>query len=327
MTQAFLGGSRRHYRGDAPRGPGFARRLHSRTPPALIAATAVLGALVIVAGAVFWSAAREEAVARRRAWPARLEAVFRPPTEGLPNVLSALDDWRRSAKPGPELARELDGAVNAFNGLPRQVEALPRHQARPRYASAARLYLEFLRLERSAVDLPAGARDQVDLTARRVLVLADRVFDRARVAVEPAVFDQPAPGEGELRFPDDVPDWGAEGLVAGSSPASNRPLRQAHRAEQTEARWQEALRRADIPSDGELLAAIDARDPTTLGRLADAFVAAAGRLHSVPDPPNGRERAATVALGLLVRGEAARTAQAGMLDSARRLAAIGSELR
>jgi hypothetical protein len=289
----------------------------------------VFGALVVGAGAVFWSAAREEAAGTRHgAWPARLEAVFRSPTEGLPNVLSALDDWRRGTDPGPELARELDGAVNAFTDLPRQVEALPRHEARPRYASAARLYLEFLRLERSAVDLPAGAlRDQVDLTARRVLVLADRVFDRGRVAVDPASFDQPAPGEGERRFPDDVPDWAAEGLVAGAPPASNRPLREARRAEQTEAGWQEAFRRLNIPGDAELLAAIDAGNPTTLGRLADAFVAAAGRLHSVPDPPNGRERAATVALGLLVRGEAARTAQAGILDSARRLAAIGSELR
>jgi len=288
----------------------------------------VFGALVIVAGAVFWSAARHETAAdRRRGWPARLEALFRPPTEGLPNILAALDDWRRGTKPGPELAQELDGAINAFTDLPRQVERLPRHEARPRYASAARLYLEFLRLERSAVDLPAGVmRDQVDLTARRVVVLADRVFDRGRVAVDPAVFDQPAPGVGELRFPDDVPDWAAEGLVAGTPPAADRPLRQARRAEQSEAAWQEALREAAIPGDAELLAAIDSRNPATLGRLADAFAAAAGRLHSVPDPPNGRERAATVALGLLVRGEAARTAQAGLVDPARRLAAIGSEL-
>jgi len=320
-------------------------RRHPRTPPALLTATAVFAAFVVLAVCVLGSAwRRDRAAAQRRAWPARLEALFRPPTEGLPNILSGLKDWRAGTRDGADLARDLDGAVAAYAGLPHKVESLPRHPARAPYRSAAGLYLEFLRLERAATDLPAESlRGQADLTARRVLVLADRVFDRGRMAADPTALDQPAPGGGEIRYPDDVPDWAAEGLAAGpplaatwSGPVGDRPIRPRFRPEQSDAGWHWALTEAGIPASTELAAAMARGDGGILGRLADAFATGAARLHAAADPPHGRERAATAALGVLVEGEAARAAQVGVLaggrdsaldGSARRLAAIGAELR
>jgi len=328
-----------------PVSEAFTARRPARTPPALIAATAVFGAIVVLAVAVVgmnWR--RDHAAAARQGWTARLVAVFRPPTEGLSNVLTGLQEWRSGAKASPEMARELDGAIAAYSPLPHNVEALPPHEARPRYAAAARLYLEFLRLERAAADLPAGPlRAQADLMARRVNLLADRVFDRGRVAADPSVFDQPPPGEGEIRFPNDVPDWAAEGLAAGppladdppASPVGDRPVRRS-RPQQTEAGWRQALAQAGIPSSAEVQRAITARHAPALAQLAAAFEAGAGRLHQAADPRNGRERAATLVLGVLVQGEAARAALAdvaagavpGPLDaSARRLAAVGAALR
>jgi hypothetical protein len=180
--------------------------------------------------------------------------------------------------------------------------------------------------------------------ARRVNLLADRVFDRGRMAADPSVFDQPPPGDGEIRFPDDVPDWAAEGLAAGppladdppAPPAGDRPVRRS-RPEQTEAAWRQALAQAGIPSSAEVQPAITARHVPALARLAAAFEAGVRRLHQAADPRNGRERAATLALGALVQGEAARAALAdvaaagalpGPLDaSARRLAGVGAALR
>jgi hypothetical protein len=85
---------------------------------------------------------------------------------------------------------------------------------------------------------------------------------------------------------------------------------------------------AGAPTTAELSEAIAAADSTQLRDLARRYDAVSRALHAVPDPVGrfGRDDGAQVRLGLLVAAEAARAAQTGQSDIARRLAAVAASL-
>jgi hypothetical protein len=172
-------------------------------------------------------------------------------------------------------------------------------------------------------DTPAGdLRTQLDLMAKRLRALADRVFDRGHALVKPALGEKPDPNV-DIRLPEEVPNWAAEGLAPGPplddpppAPSEEPQLRQASRPEQPRAQWLAAVEALHPPKP-----TLDSPKET-----ARALVAAAERLRSVPDPAGDREEGARIRLALLVQADGARAAQAGLGDVARRLLVVGDRL-
>ena len=151
-------------------------------------------------------------------------------------------------------------------------------------------------------------RTQLDLLARRVRELADRVFDRGHAALAPYLGEQQSP-DVEVRQPEEVPLWAEEGLAAGppldAAPppaASSPPLRQQTRPQESEAAWAKDVRAA-------LNAKSRAPDANRFGDLARRYVAAAEALRMRPDPKGQRDRSAVLRLGLLVDADGARAFQ------------------
>ena len=96
-------------------------------------------------------------------------------------------------------------------------------------------------------------------------------------------------------------------------PAADRlgSVREESRPTEPRPAWVGAVGRAAVPDTKALASAITAADPAALQLLARAYVAAAEKLRTEPDPagPIGREESARYRLSLLVRADAARASQ------------------
>jgi hypothetical protein len=187
------------------------------------------------------------------------------------------------------------------------------------YVRAGELYVEAARLLQVEAALPAGSlRDQLGLSSRRTRELGDRVFDRGHVIID-AYLREPVSPDVEVRLPEEVPQWAAEGLAAGPPlepvpPPPAAPLppqRQATRPTEIRSKWLRTVHDTVTPSAPDIAAAIAAPDPPRLQRLADDLQAAADRLAAEPDPkgPEGREESARYRLAMLIRQESIRAAQ------------------
>jgi hypothetical protein len=283
------------------------------------------------------------------AWLQRLDDAFRPVADRLPELVQSAQSWAAGTTPPDRFGEDLRRIAPEFVKARNAVAAVPPLKeaplARDLFAASARLYVEYAEVYLGAVEPGAeGLKDQADLIARRLRVLGDRIYDRARHQVDPSR-DEPPTGDVEVRLAEEVPDWAAEGLAAGPPladppppPPAAPPEREVRRPTQSEKKWLDQVRRrTEIPSVAGLGDAIRAGDPAALRSLADRFSAVSVALKKVPDPPKGRDRAAVVRLRLLVYGEAARVAQAAVVvgspaagtrwaGSARRLAVIADGL-
>jgi hypothetical protein len=213
--------------------------------------------------------------------------------------------------------------------------------------------VEVARIYNVSIDPAAEPlRAQLNVAARRLRTLGDRIYDRGRVVLDPAFYAAPS-ADVELRPPTEVPDWAAEGMAAGPplagqpGPAAEvPPIREVTcsdevgppcRKEESEKKWEGRVKDADFPQPADLVKALDGGDAARLGELAAAYEAKVRTLRASPDPKEERERAAVVALGLLTDGEAARLGQAAallpagdgrtrLLAVARRAVAVGDDL-
>jgi hypothetical protein len=134
--------------------------------------------------------------------------------------------------------------------------------------------------------------------------------------------DKPNP-DVDIRLPEEVPNWVAEGLAPGPplddkppAPSEEPQLRKPTRPDQPRDDWLAGLRALDLPPPG-----LD--NPQAQAR---ALVAAAERLRDVPDPKGDREEGARIRLSLLVQADGARAVQAGLVDLGRRLFIVGDRL-
>lgn len=272
--------------------------------------------------------ARPAPVSRSDPWVSAAEDAFAP-FEELPAVVRVLDDWRRGAADPEQVAAQLAALDQALAGVEPALVALGPHPdaplAAPLHLATARLYEVAVDVEAVAVGMPAGeAALEVDLIARRLQVLANRVFDRGRAAVG----EGPAADLGPdvvVHRPDPVPVWSDEGLAGAFGPpgsvAPSGPVRD----------WVD-LARSAVPDDlADLDALLAAGDPVTLLDLAGRTEAAVLALRARPDPDGG-DRSTRVLLGLLVRVEAARlaavaadTGRAELAGAARSVAAVAAD--
>lgn len=286
-----------------------------------------------------------------RAWRIELDDAIRPIANDLPNIIQSRPAWQENpddANAAAAFRDSLHRALSRFAAARDAVDGLSEAPEEPlakeRFLASARLYVEFIRIERVAVDLPSGALAlQVDLLARRTRIVADRIYDRGLLAIDPGARLQDRPGV-EVRLAPEVPDWAAEGLefgaplgAAGPAPTGPPPEREDERPSQSEEDWVDAASGLAVPSAERLAEAIDEGDPDGLRVLAGELTAAAAALWALPDPDGDRERSALSSLSLLLLEGAARAAQAASLTDdpelaarldrvARRLALVSDDL-
>lgn len=252
------------------------------------------------------------------AWSARATeafAGFAGPAQAFPAKAAA---WAAGPEGDAGFPAVIAETEEAFAATLARVEALPPFPGDARPAAldtaTARLYLIHVRLYRAGLALAPGVeRVQLDLSARRLRTLGDRLFDQGQSVVE-RVVPTSIPANVEIRRPAEVPDWVTEGMAAGpplddppGPRASSPPLAPATRPTQPAPSWE---RQADAaPTAADLRAGTDARE------LARRFTAAAAQLEAAPDPAgrDGRSRSALFRLRLLLLAEAARLRQLAAL--------------
>ena len=275
-----------------------------------------------------------------RAWQKQVIAAFTPIVDASPELIKGAREWIAGTRPTERFQQELDLDVTRFGAARNDVANIAPYKRAPQaiglYREGAQLYLEFARVYRAAVTSPPGdARTQLDVLARRVRELGDRIYDRGTAAMAPFVHDDPLK-DVDVRLPEEVPRWAEEGMAPGpplddQPPAASEspPLRAKTRPEQAVSAWTAVVRSTAIPSAAELAAAIDAGNGDALRNLARSYVAAAERLRSTPDPRGAREKSAITRLALLVAADGARAAQASTVvdgDAAEALRNVGRRL-
>jgi hypothetical protein len=243
--------------------------------------------------------------------------------------------WLAGERTSEEFTADLAISLAEVETVRDAVAALPPFgrdaRVAPLYRYSSLLYVEYVHLLQAALattDVPL--RDQLELAARRVRILGDRIFDRGQTRLEPFLHEEPNP-DVIIQLPPEVPDWVADGMAAGPPlddpppPRAETPaLREENRPTQARPAWAAAVARAAAQASLDLTTAIESADPIRLRDVARRFDAVVRALAPVPDPAgaHGREDAAQVRLALLVYAEAARAAQAGEPDVARRLVAV-----
>lgn len=151
--------------------------------------------------------------------------AFRPLADELVEVLESRRAWQEGKSSKLEFALSLDDRRPAFEQARDDVLAL--RLARPEdvgldlYLGAARLYVEMVLLFRIALDVPGPLGAELDRSASRVRVLADRVYDQAKASAGPAAKRRPSSTNEEYRMLSEVPDWVEEGLAPGAPLASD----------------------------------------------------------------------------------------------------------
>lgn len=248
-------------------------------------------------------------------WNRALEAAVRPLDGVLVELASTVDRHSTGAATAQELAATLERVRPVVMDVRDDVAELPAHPDDPLatslVATTAQLYVHAV--EAHTASLTAGAADvgdELDKLGRRLRILADRVFDRARERTSAPV---ELGDDVRLVRPAEVPDWERLELAAGPplEPTDpNRPgdlprERQERRRSQPVGDWSAAVEELDAPT----AAAVRSAPVEELPGLARRLIAAAEALRDVAVPDGDRGRADRVALGWLLRADAARAAQ------------------
>jgi hypothetical protein len=268
-----------------------------------------------------------------KAFQDKVDEAFKPLGDTIKIFLPKAQDFEAGKVTPPDFKAAVDVALPEFVKARDAVAKVESYKPAPAvnryFVDAADLYVEVARIYGVAAD-PASdpLRAQLNVSARRLRTLGDRIYDRGRVVLDPTFY--PASSQDvELRPPTEVPDWVAEGMAGGpplsaapGPPASSPPIREATcakrvaapcRAEESQSQWESRVKNGAFPQPADVVAALDAADATKLGALAAAYESKTRTLREEPDPKGHRERAAVVELGLLTDGEAARLGQAAAL--------------
>jgi hypothetical protein len=289
-----------------------------------------------------------------KAFQTRVDDALRSfAADRLPPVIRVAADWMQDKATAESLTGEVSLYVPEAVKARQAVAAIPplqeAPQARDLYRDAIGLYIDFGRIYMVASDPTSELlRTQLDLAARRLRVLADKLYDQGHALVDPSS-QSPGDDSVEIRRGPEVPEWDAEGLAAGPPlaeapppPPEVPPAQEAVRPQESGDKWRARVRKANFPAGADLSAAITDGDGKRLGELAETYLATAAALRVAPDPADdrgsrGRVRGAVAALSFLVDAESARVGQAAaalpagparerLSTVARRLALIGERL-
>jgi hypothetical protein len=250
-------------------------------------------------------------------WDAAVAEAFEPLVDVLPEYARTVDAWSTGQRSAEELEATLDRVEPVVMSVAEAARDVPAHRdeplARPLVGDAADLYVHAVAAHRAAlaVDDPAIAQ-QWDRLGRRLRIVGDRTFDRARELTAPPF--EPTDGI-DLRLPAEVPDFDRLELAVGPplEPADTNVvdalprLREDERASQPAAAWRAAVEALEAPTVADVEAAVG--DPDELASVARRFVVAADALREEPVPDGDRGRADRTALRWLVLADGARAAQ------------------
>lgn len=292
-----------------------------------------------------------------QAFQAKVDEAFRPLGDAIRTFLPKAQEFEAGKVPPADFKGAIDAALPEFVKSRDAVAALEPYKPEPAintyFLHAADLYVETARIYGVAVDPAADPlREQLNIAAKRLRTLGDRIYDRGRTVLDPS-FYAPSSAEVEVRPPTEVPDWVAEGMAAGppladtpGPPSTSPPVREPTcgkgvpepcREEVSEKKWSGRVKDAGFPQAPEIVRALEAGDAARLGELAATYEAKTRELMAGADPKGDRERAAVMGLGLLTDGEAARLGQAAallpageprnrLLAVARRTLVVGDDL-
>jgi hypothetical protein len=239
--------------------------------------------------------------------------------EAVREMVDGAREWQAGERPTEQFTAELDRYEGQFTDMLSRLDGLRDFPYDERvnnfYSDAAELYLQTVYLYEVLVQVPPGdVRTQVDLSARRTRLLADRVFDRGRAFLEKTLHEDPNP-DVDMRLPEEVPNWVEEGIAAGPPldgpppAASTEPqLRQRTRPQQPRNDWLNTIKDLQLVPKKRLSRAVEEGDQSVLRNAGRDLVARAEELRRVPDPQGDREEGARVRLSLLLDAEAARAA-------------------
>ena len=268
-----------------------------------------------------------------QAFQAKVDEAFKPLGDAVRILLPKAQEFEAGKVTPGEFKGAVDAALPEFVKSRDAVAALGPYKPEPAintyFLDAAVLYVETARVYSVAVDPAAEPlRGQLNIAAKRLRTLGDRIYDRGRTVLDPA-FYAPSSAEVEIRPPTEVPDWVAEGMAAGpplagapGPAATNPPVREPTcgkdvpepcRAEESEKKWSSRVKGAGFPQPPDVVRALEAGDSNRLGELAATYETRTRELMAGADPKGDRERAAVTGLGLLTDAEAARVGQAAAL--------------
>jgi hypothetical protein len=292
-----------------------------------------------------------------QAFQGKVDEAFKALGDAIKVFLPKAQEFEAGKVIPADFKGSVDLALPEFVKSRDAVAALEQYKPEPavnrHFLDAADLYVEVARIYGVAVDPAADPlRAQLNVAAKRLRTLGDRIYDRGRAVLDPG-FYAPSSQEVELRPPTEVPDWVAEGMAAGppladtpGPPASTPPVREVTcgkgiskpcRAEESAKKWESRVKNAGFPQPTDVVRALESADGAKLAELAAAYEAKTRTLMTGADPKGDRERAAVTGLGLLTDGEAARIGQAAallpageprtrLLAVARRTLVVGDDL-
>lgn len=256
------------------------------------------------------------------AWDELVADTFQPLAGVLPNYARTVDEWSNGDRTDAELTATLDEVEPVVQQVAARAAVMPPHRrdelAGVLARDAADLYVQAVSAHRQAASAGDEAVSrQWDRLGRRLRILGDRTFDRARDRTRPPV----DAGDGvDLRLPAEVPDFDRLELAVGPPleptdtdvvDAAPR-LREEERPSQPAEAWAAAVRDLDAPTADDVAGASD--DPEAAGAVARRLVDAAEALRAEAVPDGDRGRADRLALGWLVLADAARAAQLAALS-------------
>jgi len=267
------------------------------------------------------------------AFQTKVDDAFKPLGDAIKVFLPKANDFEAGKVTPADFKGAVDVALPEFVKARDAVAKVERYKPHPAvntyFFDAADFYVETARIYGVASDPAADSlRAQLNLAARRLRTLGDRIYDRGRAVLDPTLYGASSQ-DVELRPPTEVPDWVAEGMGAGpplapapGPAATSPPVREATcaagvpepcRKEESTGKWESRVKQAGFPRAPDVARAVEELNADTLGKLAADFDDKTRTLLAAPDPKKNRERAAVAGLGLLTDGEAARLAQVAAL--------------
>jgi hypothetical protein len=254
------------------------------------------------------------ATTEERSWDELARTALEPLAQSLAEVPAQTLEFVAGIRSVTTYRADVERAVFEMGLARDNVGVLPEHAARDLFFASASLQLEYARTLRQLVDRPADdLRHQITLLATRVRRLGESVLDCAWRFLDVRV---------DAGATDSVPDWTAEGLGPGP-PLEPLPEATVDQAAPGEARptqpmsdWERAVSAAGAPATVDLEG-----DLVAQARAFDA-AAASMRDEPAPDIEHGHDVHALLRIGWLIKADAARAAQLGLLGVARGLDVI-----
>jgi hypothetical protein len=268
-----------------------------------------------------------------KAFQTQIDDAFKPLGDAIRVFLPRAQEFEAGKVTPTDFKANVDLALPEFVKARDAVAEVDPYKPEPSvnryFVDAADLYVETARIYNVAVDPASEAlRAQLNVAARRVRTLGDRIYDRGRVVLDPTFYAPPSQ-DVEVRPPTEVPDWVAEGMAAGppladppGPPAETPPIREPScsddvgppcREKESEKKWKSRVKDAGFPQPADVVKALAEESTARLGELAATYESKTRKLWAAPDPGGDRERAALLALGLLTDGEGARIGQAASM--------------